>query len=123
MSTNDKPRSVSAKTTKFVALLAAFLVLPSTIDAADGAAPGQETMRLDGIRVAIIIADFFIRYPEDINVPVPEALLFYPAVGFVAEIAFHVLPLALLLFVLAPLIPPGRDCADSSAQVSLDSTT
>lgn len=53
--------------------------------------------------IAIIVADFFIRYPADINVPVPEALLFYPAVGFVAEIAFHVLPLALLLLAFAPL--------------------
>jgi hypothetical protein len=60
---------------------------------------GMATM----LAVAIIIADFFIRYPEDINVPVPEALLFYPAMGFVAEIAFHVLPLALLLLFLAPL--------------------
>ena len=55
------------------------------------------------LAVAIIIADFVIRYPEDTNVPVPEALLFYPAVGFVAEIAFHVLPLALLLLFLAPI--------------------
>jgi hypothetical protein len=53
--------------------------------------------------VAIVIADLFIRYPEDTNVPVPRALLFYPAVGFVAEIVFHVLPLALLLLALTPL--------------------
>lgn len=53
--------------------------------------------------VAIIIADFFIRYPEDTNVPVPQALLFYPAVGFVAEILFHVLPLAIVLLALTPL--------------------
>lgn len=52
---------------------------------------------------AIVIADFFIRYPEDINVPMPQALLFYPAVGYVAEIVFHVLPLMLLLLALAPL--------------------
>jgi hypothetical protein len=55
------------------------------------------------LAVAIIIADFFIRYPEDTNVPVPEALLFYPAMGFVAEIVFHVFPLALLLLILSPL--------------------
>ena len=53
--------------------------------------------------IAIIIADFFIRYPEDMNVPVPQALLFYPSVGFVAEIVFHVLPLTLLLIILKPL--------------------
>lgn len=45
---------------------------------------------------AIIVADFIVRYPEDINVPVPEALLFYPVIGFVAEIFFHVLPMAVL---------------------------
>ena len=51
----------------------------------------------------IIAADLVFRYPQDINVPVPEALLFYPAIGFVAEIAFHVLPLAILLLALRPL--------------------
>ena len=55
------------------------------------------------LAVAIVIADFFIRYPEDINVPIPQAILFYPSVGFIAEIVFHVLPLALLLIILNPL--------------------
>jgi uncharacterized membrane protein YwzB len=55
------------------------------------------------LAIAIVVADFFIRYPQDTNVPVPQALLFYPAVGFVAEIIFHVLPLALLLLILNPL--------------------
>ena len=60
--------------------------------------------------VAIVIADLFIRYPEDTNVPVPQALLFYPAIGFVAEIVFHVLPLAVLLLALSPLAGHlGRD--------------
>jgi hypothetical protein len=53
--------------------------------------------------IAIVVADVILRYPQDTNVPVPQALLFYPAIGFVAEIAFHVLPLALLLLVLKPL--------------------
>lgn len=53
--------------------------------------------------LAIVIADLIIRYPQDINVPVPQALLFYPAIGFIAEIVFHVLPLALLLLILTPL--------------------
>ena len=56
------------------------------------------------LAVAIVIADFIIRYPQDTNVPVPQALLFYPAVGFVAEIIFHVLPLVLLLLALNPLV-------------------
>ncbi len=55
------------------------------------------------LAVAIVIADFFIRYPEDTNVPVPQALMFYPAIGFVAEIVFHVLPLAILMLAMTPL--------------------
>ena len=56
------------------------------------------------LAIAIVVADLFIRYPQDTNVPVPQALLFYPAVGFVAGIIFHVLPLGLLLLVLNPLV-------------------
>lgn len=55
------------------------------------------------LAIAIVIADFFIRYPEDTNVPMPQAILFYPSMGFIAEIVFHVLPLALILVVLNPL--------------------
>ncbi len=47
--------------------------------------------------VIAIIADIVIRYPRDLNVPLPQALAFYPAIGLVAEVAFHLLPLALLL--------------------------
>jgi len=51
--------------------------------------------------VIIIPADLLIVFPPDINVPFPESLLFYPAIGFFAEILFHVLPLTLLLVVLS----------------------
>jgi Tn3 transposase DDE domain len=34
--------------------------------------------------------------PADMNVPLPYALLFYPAIGFVVEVLFKALPLALL---------------------------
>lgn len=53
--------------------------------------------------VAIVVADLMIRYPEDTNVPMPRALLFYPTVGFVAELVFHVLPFTLFLLALSPL--------------------
>lgn len=55
------------------------------------------------LAAAIVIADFIFPYPQDINVPLPQALLFYPAIGFVVEIIFHLIPLALLLFILKPL--------------------
>lgn len=57
------------------------------------------------MRSAIVIADLIIRYPKDLNVPPPLALLFYPAIGFVAEIGLHVVPLSLLLLALTPLAP------------------
>lgn len=50
--------------------------------------------------VIIIPADLVIVFPADINVPFPQSLLFYPAIGFFAEILFHVLPLSLLLIAL-----------------------
>ena len=50
--------------------------------------------------ILIVIADFFIRYPEDTNVPVPAAFSFYPVIGFVVEIVFHVLPMTILLLAL-----------------------
>lgn len=46
--------------------------------------------------VAAIGADVVFRYAEDTNVGLPHALRFYPAVAVFAELAFHVLPLALL---------------------------
>ncbi|MDH5615437.1 MAG: hypothetical protein OEY62_02735, partial [Acidimicrobiia bacterium] len=44
---------------------------------------------------AILVADRLGRFPEDINVAWPRALLFYPAMGFVAEVVFHLIPLSL----------------------------
>ena len=66
---------------------------------------------LRGVRFAAVIAtvfgiwqacaDLFVtRFPKDINVPAPQSLLFYPAIGYVVEVVFHALPLALLLVAL-----------------------
>jgi hypothetical protein len=64
---------------------------------------------LQGVVVAVTVATLFgiavvalelthlIREPADMNVPLPYALLFYPAIGFVVEVLFKALPLALLL--------------------------
>jgi hypothetical protein len=53
--------------------------------------------------VVIVAVDFILLYPENINVPVPQAWLYYPAAGFAAEVIFHLLPLSLLLLALSPL--------------------
>lgn len=62
------------------------------------------------LAMAVVVADVLLRYPEDINVSVPRALLFYPAIGLTAEVAFHLVPLACLLPVLNAVMPRlGRD--------------
>jgi len=49
------------------------------------------------VSIAIFV-DWQIVYPADMNILYPESLLFYPVMGFLVEILFHVLPLAVLLF-------------------------
>ncbi|MBT8220635.1 MAG: hypothetical protein KJP00_12470 [Bacteroidia bacterium] len=54
--------------------------------------------------VEVIIADiWFAEYPRDINVAYPQSLLFYPVMGFIAEIIFHLIPIALIVFLLSSL--------------------
>lgn len=72
-----------------------------------------------GVGVSAVIATLFgawqvcadllvTRFPKDINVPPPQSLLFYPAMGYVVEVLFHAFPLALLMAVL------GRSSKDSN---------
>ncbi len=58
---------------------------------------GLSAVLATALAVAVVIADLIIRYPKDLNVPLPRALLFYPVVGLAAEVVFHLLPLAVLL--------------------------
>ncbi|MEJ2539504.1 MAG: hypothetical protein P8188_05970, partial [Gemmatimonadota bacterium] len=59
----------------------------------------------DHLRVAVlgallagpaIVMDLLGGFPRDLNVALPAALLFYPAIAVAAESAFHLIPLALL---------------------------
>jgi hypothetical protein len=52
--------------------------------------------------LTVVPADLLIRFPRDLNVPPPQSLFFYPVIGYVVELAFHALPLALLLLLLGP---------------------
>ena len=60
-----------------------------------------------GILLAMVMSvfDTFVVLPENMNVAFPQSLLFYPAIGYMAEVVFHLLPLAILLFLLTPLFP------------------
>jgi len=53
--------------------------------------------------VTIVPIDLVTRFPRNLNVPPPQSLFFYPAIGYVVEVAFHAVPLALLLGLVGPL--------------------
>ena len=48
--------------------------------------------------VVTILLDIAHPFPKDINVAFPTSLIFYPSIGLLVEILFHVIPLALILF-------------------------
>lgn len=56
----------------------------------------------------VILADVTLGYPREINVSPPHAFLFYPVMGYVAEIVFYAFPFSLLLFVLKQLLKNVR---------------
>lgn len=43
-----------------------------------------------------VALDIALPFAADINAPLPDALAFYPAIGFVAETVFHLVPFAIL---------------------------
>jgi len=45
----------------------------------------------------MILVDVKVVLPADLNILFPTSIFFYPAMGFLAEILFHVIPLAILL--------------------------
>jgi hypothetical protein len=66
----------------------------------DPTAPTARTaLGIAGVSAAfplpMIVADCIAPFPRDLNIPLPWALLFYPAIALVAEVVFHLVPLAL----------------------------
>ncbi len=56
--------------------------------------------------IPVIIVDWLGGFGPEINAAAPDALLFYPSIAVIAELAFHVLPLAAAAL-LARLFRPG----------------
>jgi hypothetical protein len=52
-----------------------------------------------------IAIDLLTRFPRDINVAMPEAMYFYTAIALVAEVLFHLLPLAVLATLAPKRVP------------------
>lgn len=59
------------------------------------------------LATAAIGADILFRFAEDTNVPMPDALRFYPAIAVFVEIALHAVPIAVLVALLGT--PAGLD--------------
>lgn len=53
-----------------------------------------------GLATIPIITDLIDPFPPAINIAFPYSVLFYPVIGFVAETAFHLLPLTLIALAL-----------------------
>lgn len=53
--------------------------------------------------LVMLLVDLRVLFPDDLNKSFPESLLFYPAMGYIVEILFHVLPVTLLLVALTSL--------------------
>jgi hypothetical protein len=51
------------------------------------------------LAVPTVVADMVWNFPRDINVAPPQAFLFYPLMGYVAETVFHLAPLTAVLLV------------------------
>lgn len=57
--------------------------------------------------LSAIAADLVFRFPAGLNVRWPQSVLFYPAMGYVAELLFHVLPVAVPAAILKLLFQKG----------------
>ena len=51
--------------------------------------------------IFVIVVDILIGYPEDINVLFPLSVIFYPTMGFVVQVLFHLLPITILFIPLS----------------------
>lgn len=60
--------------------------------------------------VAIVI-DLFIHFPKGINQSFPGSLAFYPSIGFLVEVVFHLVPITILYLLLGLFFPNFKKAA------------
>lgn len=68
-------------------------------------AKGTATVMILGGLLALppIAIDVTVGFPREMNIPLPAGIFFYPGIAIVAEVVFHLVPLAILaLFVSEP---------------------
>lgn len=65
------------------------------------------------------LTDLLLRFPRDINVATPQALIFYPSVGVIAEVVFHLAPLAAALVLARWFLPRLQHRARTVAAIAV----
>lgn len=61
------------------------------------------------LAIVAIGADLVLRFDEDANVALPDALRFYPAIAVFVELVLHAVPIAVLVAILG--MPTGLDAS------------
>lgn len=92
------------------------MVALGILDRREWIRPGPPSGRGAGLALALgaalaiptIAVDLLGGFPAPINVPAPASLLFYPSIAFVAECAFHAIPLALVALVAGLISAEGH---------------
>jgi len=60
--------------------------------------------------IEVIAADIWlVDYPADINILFPKSLLFYPSMGYIVEVFFHLLPISFIILVLSSISKLSMD--------------
>lgn len=59
--------------------------------------------------VVMVLVDMKAPFPADMNVAYPDSLFFYPVMGYVVELLFHILPFCLIYFILGYLLSESDD--------------
>ena len=74
------------------------------------AAPKTRMLSIVAIPLVLFIGIVWVDtrgvFPQDLNIAFPYSLLFYPSIAYVVEIIFHLLPLALCVFVITAVFKP-----------------
>ena len=95
----------------FISIVAGFFLLTYLISRTQFAIYKKQDVRSDLIVVGlarlfgieVIAADtWLVDYAADINILFPQSLLFYPVIGYIVEVFFHLLPLSVIILLLSP---------------------
>lgn len=78
---------------------------------------GRSALIATGLVVPVLVLDLLGGFPEELNVGLPQSLLFYPLMGLIAEFVFHAAALAVLLGTAGVILPRRSDTPERHGRV------